>query len=81
MTKEKLLELIEQYPDDCEIRFASQPAWPFEYSIEDIHFQKSDNDIGDDMDTDTESTGIIYLVEGRQIGYLPGNVSKELGWR
>jgi hypothetical protein len=59
---------------DFEVRFASQPNWPFEYSI--------DNAI--EVDLEDSRTGemkkVVYLVEGRQIGYLPEEVKDEIGW-
>ena len=33
MTVSELKEILEHYDDDMEGRFASQPSWPFEYSI------------------------------------------------
>ena len=33
MTVSELKEILEYYDDDIEVRFASQPNWPFEYSI------------------------------------------------
>lgn len=33
MTKTQLLRLLEDVEDDVQIRFMSQPSWPFEYSI------------------------------------------------
>lgn len=70
MTKGELLDLIEYLDDDVEIRFASQPSWPFEYDI----------DGGVEIEDEENNTTIFYLEEGRQIGYLPGNVKNELGW-
>jgi hypothetical protein len=34
MTVGELLELLEDFPEDAEVRLAHQPSWPFEYSIE-----------------------------------------------
>lgn len=72
--------------DDIEVRFASQPkwdfsvgyatqpSWPFEYSI--------DNAI--EVDLENSRTGemkkVLYLVEGRQIGYLPEKAKGEIRW-
>ena len=33
MKVSELKEILEHYDDDMEVRFASQPNWPFEYSI------------------------------------------------
>lgn len=71
-TVKDLLDTIEWagLDPETEIRFASQPAWPFEYAIE-----------GAEAVAD-EKTGrtVLYLGEGRQIGYLPGEAKDALGW-
>ena len=72
------LEMIADENDDgqeIEVRFASQPSWPFEYSIDGIVIAPK----FDDQDNDTGQT-IVYLGEGQQLGYLPGVVKNELGW-
>jgi hypothetical protein len=77
-----LNELIEKLTDlrddneeagEMEVRFASQPSHPFEYDIDDEVV------VVDELGKDEQS--IIYLAEGKQVGYLPGAVSKALGWR
>jgi hypothetical protein len=74
MTVRQLIEELEFMNQDAEIRFASQPNWPFEYSIADIV----------SVDIENRRTGeeeeVVYLAEGRQIGYLPGEAKDELGW-
>ena len=68
MTVSELKEILEHYDDDMEVRFASQPNWPFEYSILDavmVHVDEED---------------VIYLEEGQQLGYLPREAKEELGW-
>jgi len=68
MTVDELKEVLEYYDGDMEVRFASQPNWPFEYSINDAVLVKTD---------DGE---VIYLEEGHQIGYLPSRAKDELNW-
>jgi hypothetical protein len=96
------LQALQEDHGDCEVRLATQPSWPFEYSISDVVFEKiggKDMEVLDadelaeldenereqyeaDLAEDEEkSEHIVYLAEGRQIGYLPGVVSKSLGWR
>ncbi len=91
MTVGELKEMLEDLDDAMEVRLAHQPSWPFEYSIRDglvMDIKGCDpEDLPEtDMDgsrfvDDHEPEEILYLVEGRQIGYLPGVVSKALGWR
>jgi hypothetical protein len=70
-----LKDLADFYPE-AEVRMANQPNWPFEYSIEDVVAVEMENE------EDEEELGevIIYLGEGRQIGYLPEQAKDELGW-
>ena len=65
---------LEQLNPDAQVRFASQPSWPFEYSIYSIvQVEIEDRSTGDVVET-------VYLEEGRQIGYLPKEAKDELGW-
>jgi len=84
---------------NTEVRFASQPSWPFEYSIAGIHSitpeerqraaeeemresGMTDEEIAENLDYDeiVESRNVVYLEEGSQLGYLPGDVKEILGW-
>ena len=69
MTVLELITLLEDMPDDAEVRIAVQPRYPFEKSIEQV--------VGVEVDGEAK----VYIGEGSQIGYLPGEVSTELGWR
>ena len=74
MRVEELIELLEGCNPEAEVRFASQPSWPFEYSIETaIEVDLDGNDTGIPKD-------VVYLEEGSQIGYLPGLAKFELSW-
>ena len=79
MTIEELIRELEGLPQDTEVRFASQPSWPFEYSISDVVYTPLAESVLNE-DDEEEEIGIVYLGEGRQIGYLPGVVKDELGW-
>ena len=81
-----LKNIIEDLDDDMEVRFASQPSWPFEYSIYDayvidlnVEYDPEDDEYLENEDD--EPKDILYLVEGSQIGYLPGIVAREIGWK
>lgn len=67
MTVDELKEILEDYDGDMEVHIAFQPSWPLEYSI--------------DSDAVAEHDGILYLAERDQVGYLPGEVRPQLGWR
>jgi len=69
MTVQELIEELNYVNPDAEIRFASQPAWPFEYSFS-----------GPVEVEDEEGFATVYLIEETQIGYLPGHAKDEIGW-
>ena len=75
MTVEELICELQEMNPDAEVRLAQQPRWPFEYSIGDI----VEVDL-EDEDEEGESHQVVYLGEGSQLDYLPGQVSQELGW-
>jgi heme oxygenase len=60
----RLEDLAAEIGDDIEIRMAQQPNWPLEYSIGEV----------------AEASGVVYIGEGSQIGYLDGKASRALGW-
>lgn len=68
LTIGQLLELIEGLPDDTPLRLATQPAWPFEFIC------------GEPVVVSTEDGPVVYLPEAKQLGYLSGDVTHELGW-
>ena len=61
---------------DIEVRTAQQPKWAFEYSIDRVEVATTI----DDDDRDAGKKTVVYLSEGRQIGYLPGSAAYVLGW-
>lgn len=71
MTVGELLNILEDLPEDAEVRLAMQPSYPFEYSIGDVVT------VAPEYDNDP---GRVYLAEGRQLNYLPGDARAELGW-
>ena len=68
MTVEELIEELKYMDKDATVRFASQPSWPFEYSIYGV------------VPTTVDGKDMVYLEEGRQVGYLPTEAKNELGW-
>lgn len=59
---------------DAEVRLAEQPQWAFEYSIDRVA------EVTLDEDSRSECADVVYLAEGRQLGYLNETASDELGW-
>jgi len=88
---ETLEEIKERVSEDAEVRFASQPSWPFEYSIRDVYalnkderralaYENGDYHGGFDEEEIEEQDDVVYLEEGCQLGYLPGEAKELLNW-
>ena len=73
MTVRELIEELRLADQDATVRFASQPSWPFEYSI----YGVVQTTVKDREDNEID---MVYLEEGRQVGYLPSEAKEELGW-
>ena len=76
MTVGELRELLEGVDDSCEMRIASQPSYPFEYSLERLEVVEADIEF-----PTPEGRPVVYLVEGSQLGYLAGVAAQAIGWR
>ena len=72
MTVGELIQELKYMDEDATVRFASQPSWPFEYSINGV--------VQTIVDHKGLAQDIVYLEEGRQVGYLPKEAKDELGW-
>ena len=66
MTVQELIDVLQSMNPEAEVRLAHQPGWPFEASV------------GDAIEAD--GAEVVYVAEGRPLGYLPGEVSQVLGW-
>lgn len=74
----ELIAALERYDDDTPVRWAHQPSWLMEYLIGQVVSTPDDTD-----SPGRHATGdgpVVWLGEGRQVGYLPGIVSNALGW-
>lgn len=73
MTIEQLIERLEEYRDlhggDTEVRLMTQQNWPFEYTITGMVSGEEMDDSDEDDGDDVESDGVVYIVEGGQLGY------------
>lgn len=78
MTVAELMEELSDMHPDAEVRLAMQPRWGFEYSMGSVVEVPA---VGSESVSVNERSAIVYLSEGTQLGYLPGYVSEELGWR
>ena len=73
LTVRQLIDELEDCDPEAEVRLATQPSWPFEWSL-------SSREPGPAVQVDLEDQPVVYLVEGEQLGYLPGSIAEELGW-
>ena len=82
MIVEELLELLEEFNPEAEVRIAHQPSWPFEYEIVDV--VPNGDEIADVLIDDDNArhflNPVVYLVEGAQLGYLPHEARVAVGW-
>lgn len=74
MTIDELIERLEGYREeiggDAEVRFMSQPHWPFEYGIAGVASLEEIRAADDDgFDCSGNAEQAVYLVEGAQLGY------------
>ena len=60
--------------EDAEARLAHQPSWPSEYSI----FTSNPVVVAEAEESAGEAP-MVYLVEGSQLGYLPGDAKEACG--
>ncbi|HEY6362265.1 MAG TPA: hypothetical protein VIX63_14225 [Vicinamibacterales bacterium] len=83
---ETLQDLAEDHGGDVEVRLAQQPRWPFEYSIGEVAVANAMDDADEDDDEEEDATddpdaaAVVYIGEGRQLGYLGGVATRALGW-
>jgi hypothetical protein len=93
MTVGELREILDGLDDEMEVRIAHQPNYPLEFEaagaeVVDLN-EVEDPDGLPERDMDgrrfelPDPQEILYIVEGSSAGtgYLPGIVSKKIGWR
>ncbi len=75
MTVEELVELLEGFDPDAEVRIASQPSAPLAYDIEAVVDAGNIREVhGDDAAEIEGEPGVIYVLEGNQIGPAPKEI-------
>lgn len=90
MTIGQLKQILEDLPDDAEVRIAHQPNYPFELSVGNcVYVEKEEpEEVSDDEDEedcdlveiDEDCPGVLYIAEGHQLGYLSKQAENEIGW-
>ena len=82
MTVQELIKELEYMNLEAEVRLATQPSYPLEYTLANVVEVDLSKDPWDDPDPimDGSGEGVVYLGVGGQIGYLPKQAANELGW-
>lgn len=81
MTVQELMQELEDFEPDTEVRLAIQPNYPFQHTIAQVIEVEVEPTCEEDGD---ETQTVVYIAEGGQLyeaPYLPGEVSQDLGWR
>lgn len=74
MTVQELIDSLDKYDPDTEVRLAMQPTWPFEYSIKGVCSSMDvPGEDGEEISTEDE-TEIVYIAEGSQLAYANKNI-------
>lgn len=97
MKVKELEGYLKTCPADAEVRLAHQPNYPLEFSLAEVVTVDVENDecpeckvpwyCHDDkgcekrIPSEMEIPPVVYLTEGTQLGYLPGNAVRQIGWR
>lgn len=86
MTICELIERLEEYRDefgDIEVRLMTQSHYPFENTIAGLASGAEINAAGDEDDPeddgDVDDDNVLYIVEGRQLGYGTKGLGRSLG--
>ncbi len=73
MTINELIERLREYRDaldgDASVRLMTQQHWPFENEIVGLASGAEINGPDEADDEDVEDEHVVYIVEGRQLGY------------
>jgi hypothetical protein len=65
LTVGELIDLLSEFDPGRQVHLAVQPPWPFDHTLAAVA-------AGDD------ETGLVYLAEGTQLGYLPDSARHAL---
>ena len=79
MTVRELIDALQYFDENQEVRLAQQPNYPFEYSIDNVvEFSKEGAhdpyESEDSVRQDADDEHIVYITEGQQLGYLSKEV-------
>jgi hypothetical protein len=61
--------------EGAEVGLAHQPSWPFECSV----YASNPAVVAEAEEEGAVEASVVYLVEGSQLGYLPGDAMEACG--
>lgn len=73
----ELITALQDYDPGTPIRLATQPGWRFEYTLGRVALSSNDAE-GDG--TEPTSDPVVWIAEGRQVGYLSEIARNSLEW-
>jgi len=75
MTVEELIQLLERFDPDAEVKIASQPSEPIAYDIEYV-VDTRDIPVEDEEDLKEIEGGpmVVYVVPGDEVGQAPREI-------
>ena len=81
MKVQELIEALEDYGPDAEVRMATQPSYPFENGIGDVvdSISFSEDNRGFAFRSQ-EPIDVVYITDSGQIDYLGEEGRISLGW-
>jgi len=75
VTVEELVNLLEDFDPDAEVRIVSQPSAPLAYEIEAVVDTRNiPEEQRDDAAEIQREPGVVYVLEGNQIGRAPKEI-------
>jgi hypothetical protein len=72
----ELQDLRDDVGGDAVVRVAHQPQWAFEYDVDSVAHVAAKRE----RKNRPASPAVVYLAEGRQVGYLQGDAAVAVGW-
>jgi hypothetical protein len=77
-----LQEMQQDLPDgvDPEVKLAVQPRWAFAHHVGEVVLVDNTERDEEDGTVIEQGAPVVYIGEGGQDGYLPGEAANALGW-
>ena len=75
MTVQQLRDLLDELPEDAEVRLMHQPSWPLEYSVAGIWASNVDEDDEDEDDGSFAYAARANELRGSSRGWIPNDAT------